>query len=103
MSRLKHHCLLQNQMKSSGSFAYQNRCLFRSTNEADVHKLSARPEEDITETVKDWTDSDFDQAESKGDNLNGMVDLGALWVNSFLASGDICRLLIIFANRLLNH
>ena len=84
MSRLKYHCLFQNQMKSSGSFASQNRSLFRSTNEADVNKHSARPEEDITETVKDWTDSDFDQAESKGNNLNGMVDTGALWVKTFV-------------------
>ena len=102
MSRLKYHSLLQNQMKCSGSFASQNRSLFRSTNEADVNKHSARPEEDITETVKDWTDSDFDQAESKGDNHNGMVDMDALWVSSFLASSDICCLLIIFANKPLN-
>ena len=82
MSRLKYHCLLQNQMKSSGSFASQNRSLFRSTNEEDVDKHSARSEGDITETVKNWADSDFDQAESKGDNLNGMVDIDALWLKA---------------------
>ena len=77
-------------MKSSGSFASQNRSLFRSTNEADVNKHSARPEEDITETVKD----DFDQAESKGDNHNGMVDIDALWLKALsllAATFVVCR------------